>query len=141
MYDIEQDVENVDLALYSVFLEYHGNMRDTDEELCRELAIAALSASTAVKELKELQERYDSLVKENDWQPISQAPKDVVIITCGDVPKFARISYFDTSINQWNYYPYGSGKHKVEPPYWWRELDSLNMPFEASVLKTPPKKD
>ncbi len=40
----EELIEKMDLTLYSVFLGYHGDDRDVDEELCRELAQATLEA-------------------------------------------------------------------------------------------------
>ena len=40
----ENIINAIDLSLYSVLLGYHGNDRDVDEELCRELAEAALKA-------------------------------------------------------------------------------------------------
>lgn len=45
--DYKEIISAIDVALYSVFLSYHGNMRDTDEELCLELAEASLAAIQA----------------------------------------------------------------------------------------------
>lgn len=40
----EEITRKIDLSLYSVLLTHHGNDRDVDEELCKELAEAALDA-------------------------------------------------------------------------------------------------
>ena len=94
MYDIEKDVENVAKAIRDEFRE------DFElEYVCIEQAKAALNASDAVKQLKELQDRYNAqgsllgstlelnqtLIKRlkeleamNEWQPIITHPTDEI---------------------------------------------------------------
>ena len=71
-YDIQKDIEQVSLAIYSAMLTYYGNMREADGELADELAEAALEASEAVKIAKSAN---DTDV-ESKWMDIETAPKD-----------------------------------------------------------------
>lgn len=46
-------VDNIDISLYSALLTHHGNSRDVDEELCKELAEMAVQALlSSLPELK-----------------------------------------------------------------------------------------
>lgn len=68
MYDIEKDIENVAKAIRNaIIIKKMQSITD--------IARAALNASTAVKELKEAQERIKELEAMNEWQEISVIPE------------------------------------------------------------------
>lgn len=146
MYDIEKDVENVARAMCladgkNPEDKEAGSLGGTDGrlpngdpcfyfwKLYRRQARAALNASTAVKELKELQDRYDALVKD-EWQPIETAPKTgkAIWISDGDGYGNGMLPVY-WKHDKW-LFVYGNGKDniEIEPTHW-------------KPLPTPPRKD
>lgn len=117
MYDIEKDVENVAKAIADSFAV------PTPAIYFKETARAAINASSAVKELKELQERYDALAKD-EWVDINDK-----------LPEKQELNYLVLSNNhgyQIGYYtpPFKGFEPKFDVPnvLYWKPL-------------TPPKKD
>lgn len=112
-YDIEKDVENV-----AKFLAEREEYDSWEE--CVPAVKDILSASTAVKELKELQERYDALVRD-EWQPIKSAPREGYFLTVETGALIPFVVEYDSIDEEWvsfNQYFERTHKRKYNPAHW-----------------------